>query len=183
MRFIIPCFVAIVLFSCNASDEAKVKSASSEQQTIDSLNNIIKQKEEKEKEQNEAKERAKKLQALINERNDVLNKVTTDKSFDPVPLGGFRNIQVYLFNDYNYKLDQVVLKVHYIKANGIEIKSESVIAGSIPAKSRQILNAPDYTAAGTYLRVSIESVLCKEMDLCFYNTVDSISSNDPFKCR
>jgi hypothetical protein len=155
-----------------------------DQKKIDSLTDLIKQKEETDKKQNEEREKQEKIKSLIDERNGIFSKVVADKpSFTPVTFGGFRNIRFNLFNDFNYKLDQVILKVHYLKANGREIKSEILILSDIPANSRKILTAPDYLAAGSYLNVSLETVLCKSISLCYYNTGDSIATNDPYKCQ
>ena len=179
MRYILPCLIIIIFSSCNSQDKK-----ADQQNTIDSLTNVINQKDEKDKKEKLDKENQQKLQDIITERNAVLSKVTTDKpAFTSLILGGLKDIRFNLFNDFKYNLEQVVLKVHYIKGNGMEIKSETQILNNIAANSRKSLTSPDYTFAGSFLNVTIETVLCKSINLCYYNSSDSVVSNDPYKCR
>lgn len=183
MRTIFQVISVSLLLSCGSSNqETRVASATSQQKQIDSLTNVINQKTEVEEKKKIAAARS---LALIEERSKLFSLVTTDKpAYDPVSLGGFKNISFHLFNDYNYPLEQVILNVHYIKANGKYIKTEQIIVTNIAAKSRQQLTAPDYTLAGTYLKISIESVLCKAINLCYYESHNlSMNDRDPFKCK
>src|SRR5437762_9636734 len=83
---------------------------------------------------------------VANERNSVLKKVITEKaSFKPLIFGGFKDIRFDFFNNYPYKLEEVILKVHYIRADGSEIKSETKILKDVASNSRVALTAPDYT--------------------------------------
>jgi hypothetical protein len=180
MRLLILIPMSLLIISCNSGS----KKQDDKQKQIDSLTNALNKRQEEDRQEQEAKGERQKLNAVINERNEVLSKVTTDQpAFDAVTLGGFKNIRFNFFNDYKYELEQVILKVHYIKADRItEIKTETIILNNIAANSRQALNAPDYTAAGTYLTVTIETVLCKAIDLCYYSSKD-ITGKDPFKCK
>lgn len=160
---------AYLFISCNNSDKK-----SDDQKTIDSLNNVIKNQEESEK----------KRRSDASERNSVLVKVTTDNpTFTPVSFGGFENIRFNLFNQYQYKLEQVILKVHYIKANGTEVNTETIIKTDITANSHLALIAPDYTAAGKKLVVTVETVLCKAINLCYYRNTGTVGSDDPYICN
>src|SRR5882724_10560760 len=125
MRLIQICLLTATIISCNSSGNKKEGSVSTEQQKkIDSLSNVIKDREEKDKQLLEAKEKQRELQATVSERNSVLSKVTIDKpAFIQLSLGGLEDIRFNLFNDYKYNVEQIVLKVHYIRANGTEIKS------------------------------------------------------------
>jgi hypothetical protein len=164
----------VILSSCNNSGKEK---GDQQQKQIDSLTSVINQ-------QNDVKKAGAKNNALINERNSVFKKVTTSKpSFDAVSFGGFRNISFNLFNDYNYELDQVIVQVHYIRGNGSEIKTEQQTLHQIAPKSHLVLNAPDYLASGKELRITLEGIICKAINLCAYNSQDSVASSDPYKCR
>jgi hypothetical protein len=119
----------------------------------------------------------------MDERNAVLKKVTTDApTFKPQFLGGFKDIKYNFFNNYPYRLDQVILKVHYIREDGSEIKAEAKILKDIAANSRLALTAPDHATTGKKLKVTIEAVQCRAIELCFYNS-ETAKSGDPYRCR
>jgi hypothetical protein len=180
MRIYLIFLVTIVIYSCQTS--ANNPQSTDKQKKIDSLINVIGEKEKVEKKQINGD--IANAVVYAKERKDLFKKVTTDEpAYRPVSLGGFTNIHFNLFNDYNYKLDQVILKVHYIKANGIEVHSETIIETDMAPNSHRNISAPDYTIAGRMLIVTIESVLCKAIDLCYYGNGDSVALNDPYKCR
>jgi hypothetical protein len=119
----------------------------------------------------------------INERNAVLKKVIIEKpTFKPLLLGGFKEIKFNFYNNYDYKLEEAILKVHYIRADGSEIKSETKILKDISPHSRMELTAPDHAQSGKELKVTLEAVHCNAIGLCFYST-DAGRSGDPYKCR
>jgi hypothetical protein len=179
MRNYLFLLMVIAIISCTNSNEASEQ----QQKKIDSLTNAIKQKDDVITKENETK--VIKEKGSIEERNSLIKLVYTDKpSFTALSLGGYKDIRFNLFNDSKYNLDQVILKVHYVKANGIEVKTETKILSDIAPKSHTVLSAPDYIPAGKDLTVTIETILCKEIDLCYYySPIDSITSNDPYKCR
>jgi hypothetical protein len=96
--------------------------------------------------------------------------------------GGFKDIKFNFFNNYQYKLEEAILKVHYIRADGSEIKSETKILKDISANSKLSLTAPDYTQAGREIKITLETVQCRAIDLCFYSS-DPVKSDDPYRCR
>jgi len=121
--------------------------------------------------------------AAIDERNAVLKKVTTDApTFKPQFLGGFKDIKFNFFNNYPYRLEQVILKVHYIREDGSEIKAEAKILKDVAANSRLALTAPDHNTTGKKLKVTVEAVQCREISLCFYSS-EPAKSMDPYRCR
>jgi len=117
------------------------------------------------------------------EMNAVLKKVIIEKpAFKPLMFGGFKDIKFNFFNNYQYKLEEAILKVHYIRSDGSEIKSETKILKDISPNSKLSLTAPDYTQAGREITVTLETVQCRAIDLCFYSS-DPVKSDDPFRCR
>jgi hypothetical protein len=131
----------------------------------------------------EIKNEEQETNAAMEERNAVRKKVITEKpTFKPLTFGGFKDIKFNFFNNYGYELEEVILKVHYIRVDGSEIKSETKILKDISANSRLALTAPDYTSAGRELKVTLEAVHCKAINLCFYS-MDAAKSDDPYKCH
>jgi hypothetical protein len=125
----------------------------------------------------------KRLRAIMDERNNIAINVTTDEPvFQSRLFGGFKDIRFRLFNRYNYTLEQAILKVHYIKANGKEVKTETLLLKNISPNSARELTAPDYTAGGKTLEVTIETVLCRAINLCYYRDAKS-TVPDPYKCE
>ena len=121
--------------------------------------------------------------AAVDERNAVLKKVTVDApTFKPQFLGGFKDIKYNFFNNYSYRLDQVILKVHYIREDGSEIKTEAKILKDVAANSRLALTAPDHATTGKKLKVTVEAVQCRAISLCFYSS-EPAKSTDPYRCR
>jgi len=117
------------------------------------------------------------------ERDAVLKKIIIEKpTFKPLMFGGFKDIKFNFFNNYQYKLEEAILKVHYIRSDGSEIKSETKILKDISPNSKLSLTAPDYTQAGREITVTLETVQCRAIDLCFYSS-DPVKSDDPFRCR
>ena len=121
--------------------------------------------------------------AAIDERNAVLKKVVADKaSFKPLFLGGFKDIKFNFYNNYSYRLEEAILKVHYIREDGSEIKTETKILKDVAPGSRLALTAPDHTSGGKQIKITIEAVQCRAIDLCFYSS-EPAKSIDPYRCR
>ena len=119
----------------------------------------------------------------IDERNAVLKKVVADKaSFKPLFLGGFKDIKFNFFNNYPYRLEEVILKVHYIREDGSEIKAETKILKDIAPNSKLALTSPDHASSGKQLKITIEAVQCRAIDLCFYSS-EPAGSTDPYRCK
>ena len=119
----------------------------------------------------------------IDERNAVLKKVVVDApTFKPQFLGGFKDIKFNFFNRYPYRLDQVILKVHYIREDGTEIKAETKILKDVDPNANISLTAPDHATSGKKLKVTIEAIQCRAIDLCFYSS-EPAKSIDPYRCK
>ena len=86
------------------------------------------------------------------------------------------------FNRYPYRLDQVILKVHYIREDGTEIKAEAKILKDVAPNSNTSLTAPDHATTGKTLKVTVEAVQCRAIELCFYSSEPGKSA-DPYRCR
>lgn len=179
MKNLNPLVLLFVLFSCSNDSNNE----SDQKKKIDSLNNIVKLQDDSIKKLKETKNAQERNN--VTARYEILNKVYPDKpTFIPVSFGGFKNIRFNLFNDSKYNLDQVIVNVHYIKANGSEINTATKIISNVEPNSHRALSAPDYLAAGTSLYATIESMHCKSIDLCYFlSTADTITSRDPYKCK
>ena len=119
----------------------------------------------------------------VDVRNAVLKKVVTDApTFKPLLFGGFKDIKFNFFNNYPYRLEEVILKVHYIREDGSEIKAETRILKDIAPNSRLALTSPDHTSGGKKLKITVDAVQCRAIDLCYYSS-EPDKSTDPYRCR
>ncbi|RYE53272.1 MAG: hypothetical protein EOP48_14760 [Sphingobacteriales bacterium] len=176
---------AIAFVSCNGSNEPKIASIKSEEQRkVDSLTEIINQKEEAERKAETLRRAKAKAREEVKERNSLIENVTYDQPrYDRLAFGGLENISFNFFNDSKHTLDQVILKVHYIRTNGSESRTETIVLTNVEPRSRKNLSAPDNPANGVEVQVSIESMFCKSLNFCMYYPNTDITLPDPFKCR
>ena len=177
--------VIIAMASCgSAATETRVLRETSAQQAMilaDSATRTITKKEKEGKDI--PKKSEEENQELARQRNAVRSSITVEGlKFKRVLLGGFKNIRFNLYNRYNHHVDQVMLTVHYIRANGTEAHSASQTVRNIGAHVKMPVKAPDYTSAGMSLKVTIETVVSKEIDLCYDSNREKFSA-DPYRCK
>jgi len=169
--------------AANESDVKEIVAKKKEQKT----NSLLDEKNHESKGNDSLKEQPASSEGenyeAVDERNAVLKRVTADApTFKPQFLGGFKDIKFNFFNNYPYRLEQVILKVHYIREDGSEIKAEAKILKDVAANSRLALTAPDHNTTGKKLKVTVEAVQCREISLCFYSS-EPAKSMDPYRCR
>jgi hypothetical protein len=94
--------------------------------------------------------------------------------------GGISAFQVAVSNKTEYILDQVDLKVQYIRKNGDLWEQKTISFFNVSANSNEIKVAPA-SLNGVKVKVDIEKVMCKKMEFCFptYNG----DRNDPYFCK
>jgi len=73
-----------------------------------------------------------------------LNKEVSIKSNDYHVglLGGVHDLKLSIYNNSNYPLDQVRIKVSYLKPNGQTLKEDIVEIKSVPAKGSKTISVP-----------------------------------------
>ena len=94
------------------------------------------------------------------------NLVTVQVSnHDPSFLGGVRNLKLKVSNNLDYPIDQMVVKVDYILANGRLFKSETVFFGNVPAKGNsEEIEAPS-SERGNRIEYRIIKINCSSVCL------------------
>lgn len=117
-------------------------------------------------------------------RNSVTSKVsaqTNDYTVDV--LGGITNLEITLFNNTDYKIDECEIQVEYLKENGSVFKTEYLIVNNIPAHQDKTLSAPD-SNRGLEVNIKINFIRSKKLDLC-YSSLDELVAGDidPYKCK
>jgi hypothetical protein len=103
-------------------------------------------------------------------------------------LGGISNLDVIVFNDTEYMLNEIIVNVDYIKDNGDIYKSESIIINNIPPYQNKSVSAPE-SSRGTSVDVRMDGINSKKMHFCFFvtNGIGTFSEpefpEDPYFCR
>ena len=102
--------------------------------------------------------------------------------------GGISNLDVIVFNDTEYTLNEVIVNVDYIKDSGDIYKNESVILNNIPPYQNKSASAPE-SSRGTSVAVRMDGIRSKKMHFCFFATngigtyTEPEFPEDPFFCR
>jgi len=159
---------------------------------INDLNNQVSiEKEIQEQEKAEIKDKNDRLTLKnIEYRNnwDKYIKVQDDENYVKIALGGIKNLQVTVNNDSEYSLDEVVINVNYILANGEIYETQNLIIYNIPANSFKIepaaaskTNPQVNCVRGAKVMLEIISVSAPKFKFCYpYNNGNP---KDPFKCN
>lgn len=97
-------------------------------------------------------------------------------------MGGISSLEVNITNSTDYMLDEVVVLVNYIKTNGDNFKTETVILYNIPANSSKSVSAPE-SNRGTSVSMDIQSIISKKMHFCYSSGYWGNNSEDPYFCK
>ncbi|HEY0670496.1 MAG TPA: DUF4339 domain-containing protein [Sphingobacteriaceae bacterium] len=96
-------------------------------------------------------------------------------------LGGIYGLEVIIVNETEYKLDEIVVLVQYIKENGRIHKTEPVTIYNVPARGEASVPAPD-SNRGTSIKMAINAISSRKMNFCYSSDIDVRSSDDPYRC-
>lgn len=96
-------------------------------------------------------------------------------------LGGISNLKVVVSNATDKNIDEVQVRVDYIKYNGSTFKSETVSVTNISPESTKSVTAPS-SERGTTVRMSIENILASSFHFC-YPTGNGENDTDPYFCK
>ncbi|NHM01474.1 DUF4339 domain-containing protein [Flavobacterium difficile] len=117
-------------------------------------------------------------------RNSITSKVNAQTNEYTVDaLGGITNLEITLYNNTDYKIDECEIQVEYLKENGSVFKTEYLIVNNIPAHQDKTLSAPD-SNRGLEVNVKINFITSKKLDLCYSSLEDLVAGDiDPYKCK
>lgn len=97
-------------------------------------------------------------------------------------LGGISNLAVVVNNLTDRTVDEVQVRVDYIKANGGLYKSETVVVTNIGPGSSKSVYAPE-SDRGVSVRMEIESIMAKSFHFCYPYGMPGNQDFDPFFCK
>lgn len=116
-------------------------------------------------------------------RNNWRSYITaTNNKYTYSEIGGISNLQVVVDNQTDKNIDEVQVKVDYIKSNGGTYKSETVSVTNIGPNASKSVSAPS-SNRGTSARMSIESITAKSFHFCYPYGMDGNKNFDPYFCK
>lgn len=134
----------------------------------------------------EAQKRAAEL-AAAQKKRDLRNNWESQIEADidlktPLPLGGFSDIRVAVYNRTEYPLDLVQVEVTYLTANNYVFKTETVSIDNVTAGGIGYGYAPD-SQRGSYLRAHISKITARAFNFCYDDFTVTGHTDDPYRCE
>lgn len=136
----------------------------------------INQSQEKYAKEAEAENEKNKRKKYI--RNNIFSFIEYKCNYDVGVLGGLSNVQVHFYNNCEFPIDEVVIRVTYIKDNGGAAYKEDVTLSNIAAKGNAVEVAGS-SARGSRVEMEIISMRSNALSLCFYGVSPG---DDPYLC-
>ncbi|HSC55120.1 MAG TPA: DUF4339 domain-containing protein [Phnomibacter sp.] len=116
-------------------------------------------------------------------RNNWKNFIAaTNNQYTAFEFGGISNLAVIVYNRTDKTIDEVQVRVDYIKENGGLYKSETVAVTNIGPTSKKIVYAPT-SDRGTSVKLEIESITAKSFHFCYPYGMNDNSNIDPYFCK
>lgn len=97
-------------------------------------------------------------------------------------LGGIKDLNVVLTNRTEYPIDEAVLKVTYIKANGGIWKTKLVTVFGVPAHESKEESVPD-VGRGKKVKVGIYKIVSKKMNFSYTEGQKINNPLDPYQTK
>jgi hypothetical protein len=114
-------------------------------------------------------------------RNHWPNYITFGKiDYEAHTLSGIKAFDVPIFNGTNATIDQVTIRIDYIKKGGDIHKSETIVIRNLAPKSGMNGKAPSSTR-GNKVNVYITGISSRQLHFCY--PVNNGNSADPYYCN
>jgi hypothetical protein len=169
---------AIEKYSSNDNTTNTESKSNSIAQEIQNQNELKEQKEQAEK----AKINAKLTQKYMGYRNNWRSYITASSNqYMYSEMGGISNLEAIVSNQTDKKIDEVQIRIDYIKANGGTWKSETVSVTNISPNSTKSVSAPS-SERGTSVNMEIENISAPTFHFCYPNG-NGESDTDPYFCK
>jgi hypothetical protein len=95
-------------------------------------------------------------------------------------LGGINAFDVPVRNNTDYVIDEVIVRIDYIKKSGGVYKTEDVTIYNIPPHSLKTVKAPE-SPRGTSIDLKVTSAQSRDLNLCYPG--NGWEPGDPYRCR
>jgi hypothetical protein len=130
-----------------------------------------------EEEEQQAEERRKYIR---NNFENFLN--LSNSSYTYYKIGGIQDLYIQVDNTSEYRFDQVIITVAYIKENGGVYKYENIDFGKLKAKGSKKLKAPN-SSRGTSVQYYIAYASSERLNFEYSHNESSSKGDDPYKMR
>jgi hypothetical protein len=108
--------------------------------------------------------------------------VATNNSYTYAEIGGISDLEVIITNETDKIIDEVTVRVEYIKTNGSVFKTETVSVTNIGPNSEKPVSAPT-SERGTSVRMNIEGITAKSFHFCYPYGMEGNKNLDPYFCK
>ena len=96
--------------------------------------------------------------------------------------GGIHRLEISVDNQTQFPLDNVMIRVQYLKANQQVFKTSIIQVNQVLAKSVRTVPSPD-SNRGVSVRLTMERITSQSMNFCWYSGKPKSSNNsDPYQC-
>ncbi len=117
---------------------------------------------------------------IRNNWKQYIKAISNDYTYNK--LGGISNLRIKVSNTSAYPLDEVQVRVDYLKSNGNIFKQEQLRFSNIAPGSFKELEAPA-SSRGKSVTHSITMIQAKSFKFCYDSArLVKVKSNDPFWC-
>lgn len=191
--------IAFLIFQNKATKEkAEVVTQQTEatQNKVEELQKQLQEKNDKDKQAEEAaakkeEENQKRAAAIEEKKKNLRNNwsgfiTATRNEYTYREIGGIYDLKITVMNNTEYELDEVVVNVDIIKANGGILKTEQLTFNNISPRSSKTASCPD-SERGKSINYHFEKIYSKELELCYDPYKDavagSVAAADLWKCR
>lgn len=129
-----------------------------------------------------------KLNAVLTEkymgyRNNWRNFIVVgNNAFSYSEMGGISNLLVVIYNRTDKSIDEVQVKVDYIKASGGLFKTENISVTNIGPNSNKSVSAPS-SDRGTSVKMQIENISASSFHFCYPSGMEGNKNLDPYFCK
>jgi hypothetical protein len=150
--------------------------------TIESINNKAQEQEKALSVEDSNRKNQELAASNLNYRNNWNDYIkATGSKYLYSESGGISGLEVMVTNKTGYMLDEVQVLIYYVKANGDNAKTETVLVYNVPALSSKSAPAPE-SEGGTSIRMDIQSIISKQMHFCYSTENLGNNPNDPYFC-
>ena len=116
-------------------------------------------------------------------RNSWKNYISaSNNQYTRSEIGGIYDLAVIVYNETDQLIDEVQVRVDYLKSSGAVFKSETVSVTNIGPASTKSVSAPN-SERGTSVKMEIISIAAKSFHFCYPFGMEGNQSFDPYFCK
>lgn len=193
--------VALIAFLIFQNKSTKEKAEVVTQQTeatqskVEELQKQLEEKNNQDKQAADAatkkeEENQRKAAALETKKKNLRNNwsgfiTATRNQYTYREIGGIYDLKITVSNNTEYELNEVVVNVDIIKANGEVLKTEQLTFNNISPRSSKTVSCRD-SDRGKSVNYHIQKIYSKDLNFCYSPDIDAVSGStaaeDLYRC-